>query len=175
MADVRNHPAYGIARQHQSGAPAAPAHDIERQITRVAHLCGARHGGAERAHDGHETGQNHRLTTVFLVKRVGAFQMAALEECRILAAVNRLPRTPPDPIAKLVPGNRAEGNQGHERSNLERSSRAKHAGRYQQRIARQEKTHKQPRFHKHDHAHQQGSAPLDQFLDVIQVMQQASD
>src|SRR5579883_760950 len=95
LPDIRNQRSQEIARQHQPAAPAAPAHDVEREITRILHFRGTRDRRAERSNNGHEAGEDHRLAAIFLIKRVRSLQMAPLEETGILAMVERPPRTPP--------------------------------------------------------------------------------
>src|SRR5438445_4883816 len=142
LANVRNRLAHEIPTQDQTRAPANSAHDIKRQVTAITHLRGSGHERTECAHDGHEARKDHCFPPVFLVKVVSALQMAALEKGGIRAAIKCLPCAPPDPIAKLIAGNRTEGDQQGERADFQRSGRAKHPCRNQERIAWQEKAHK---------------------------------
>src|SRR5208282_2845268 len=54
LADVRDEMPQRVPAQDRSANPADTANNIEEQITRIRHLCGARDRRAERSHDGHE-------------------------------------------------------------------------------------------------------------------------
>jgi hypothetical protein len=99
-----------------------------------------------------------------------ALDVAFLEESRVFSTVELLARFPPDQITELVPGDGAKRNRKQEPEKLQAAGGSEDAGCDQQGIAREEEADEQPCLNENDGAYEECPAPLDQALNVVEVL-----
>src|SRR5262249_13085520 len=102
LIDIRNLAAKEISAEDRASHPQQAACDVICQVAAVGHLRSACNRRTEGPHNRHEPRKNHGLATIGFVKLMRALQMAALEDERVLALVERLPGGAADPVAYLV-------------------------------------------------------------------------
>jgi hypothetical protein len=72
LTDIRDARAGEVAAQQHAADPKSAAKNVIDEIGGVAHLRRAGNGRAEGSYDGNKARQNHRTSTIFLVKLVRA-------------------------------------------------------------------------------------------------------
>jgi hypothetical protein len=102
---------------------------------------------------------------------VSALQMAAAEKQRIFATIQRWARRAPNPIAKLVAGNRAEDAGDEQPAKRNYILPRENAGSDKQGIARQKKSNEESCLNKNDGANQAGATPTDQLFKPFRVVE----
>src|SRR4029077_13540746 len=90
------------AAQNHGANPQRAAADIEAQVPEIGHRGSAGNGRAKGANDGDEARENHRPASVFLIKIVSALEVAAAEEERIFAAIQRWASGATNTVADLI-------------------------------------------------------------------------
>jgi len=161
LADVGDEMAERITAKDCGGNPEGAAKSIEQQIAPIRHICSAGDRWTERSNDGDEAGENHGPATVFFVKVMGALEMAATEEERILAAVNGSPRGTANPVADLVAGDSAKHDGEEKPLEGDNASIGEDARSDQKRITWKKKADKEPGFNKDDDANEGSAAGTD--------------
>src|ERR1700723_1472888 len=167
---MRHRPAQKIAKQHRAADPKNAAKDVVGQVADIRHFRSASHGRTERANDGDETRQDHRLAAMELVEGVGPLQMLALEETRVGPAVEALARATPDPVAQLIAGDGAERHRREQQKQINVARRGDNPSGNQQGIARQKEANEKPSLDEDDSANSPRAAPLDELFDVVELL-----
>src|SRR5438874_9755268 len=78
--------------------PEERADDAEGEKADVVHLANAGDERGEGADDRDETRQDHRLTAVLLVERLGVQQVLFVKKARIFTLKNRRAQAPSEPV-----------------------------------------------------------------------------
>ena len=99
LVNVWNCAAEKVTGKNHSPDPQEPAENIVSQIVRVRHPGRAGYWRAERSDDGNETRHDDGLAAVLFIESMRAFEMALLEEPRILALIQALSHLAADKVA----------------------------------------------------------------------------
>lgn len=152
LSDIGNQMTEKIAAEDHRSDPEDAPEDVERQVAAVVHLRRAGYRGTKRSNDGHKAGQNHSPPAVLLIKIVGALEVAAPEEERIVAAIERRPRRTSDPIADLVADDSAEHHRQEQQPQRDYASGGEDARGDEQGISWKKEADKESCFHKNNRA-----------------------
>jgi len=170
LANVRDDGTKRIAAQDHASDPQDAAGHVKRKIAPVRHPGRARYWRAERANDGDKAREDDGFAAVFFVELVGAFQMAPVKEEGIFTPIKGLARFVANPVADLVPHDRAQRDERQQMRQLKMSRGREDSSGDQKGIAGKKKPHEEARLNEDDRADQQRPAPLDQALNVKQEM-----
>src|SRR2546430_6048337 len=100
LADVRNPRTQRIATQDHAAYRKNAAADVEKQISRIGHFCGAGHGRTKGADNRNKSRQDHSPAAVLLIKIMRALQVAAAKEKRVFPFVEGRTCAAPNPVAQ---------------------------------------------------------------------------
>lgn len=106
VADVGDEMPKRIAAEDRRANPEGASTNIEEQVARVGHFCGARDRGAKGSNYGNESREYDGATAIFLIEIMGPLEMTAAKKERVFATVKRGPSRAANPVTDLVAGDR---------------------------------------------------------------------
>lgn len=163
VADVGDEMPKRVAAENRSAHPERASKDIEKQVARVGHSCGARDRGAKGSNDRNESRENDSPTAIFLVEIMGSLKMTAPEKERVFATVKRGPSRAANPITDLVARDGAK-HYGQQKP-LQRydASIGKYAGRNEEGVTGEKKPDKETGFYEDNGTYKRSAARPNQF------------
>src|ERR1700730_16226507 len=132
-----------ISTQNHASDPQNAAGHVIGQVAPVGHHRCTGDRGAERPNNGHKACKDHSLAAVFFIELMRTFQMALAKHEQPPTPIEGLARLSTDPVANLVPHDRAQRNEEEQFCDIEIPSRRKNARDDQKRIAGKEKSHEE--------------------------------
>ena len=133
-----------VPGQRDAEHPDERADHVEGEERAAGHAADAGEHRCERADDGHEPRQDHRLRSVLLEELLGAVDELLFEEARLLPAEDPRPRLLPDGEPDLVADHRRREAADQDGGEVELALLGEQPGSEEQRVAGEEEAEQQP-------------------------------
>lgn len=157
-ANVGDQMAKRVSTKDGRSNPADSSHNIEKQVARIHHFCGASDRRAERTNNRDEAGKNYGSAAISFIEVMGALEVAAAEKERVFSAIERGASRAANPVANLVPSNGAKHDRKQKPLEGNYASGREDARRDEKRITGKKKTDKEAGFDKNDGANERSAS-----------------